>query len=147
MASHSGIQTAVFGSIDELLQGLRSYKEADYPLLFVPEYSVSPEENRADYRHERVEMIFTLYKPYPKNATHELRHQILSELEPIIRDVAGKVFEDIETQTTPMERFHNFRLTGPNLSEPLGPNRLIGYAIELSFSQTSSIRHRPEMWA
>lgn len=147
MANHNEINTAIFGSIDELLGGLRTYKNVDYPLLFVPEYSVSPQENQADYRFETITMLFTLYQPFPKNAAHADRHQILAELEPIIRDVAGKICEDIENESFPVQRYHEFQLQGPNISEPVGTNRLIGYALELSFIQTASIRHRPEMWA
>ena len=144
--SHEDIQTAIFGSVDDLLDGLPLLKEADYPVLFVPFFTRLTDENDADYTWDNLSLMVALYKPWPKGTPHTMRNSILAELEPIMNEVIGKIYEDINEELFPIQSDMGLKGDGPNISEPLAPNRLIGWVYEFQFLQTSQIKHNPAKW-
>ncbi|UZR93130.1 hypothetical protein [Chondrinema litorale] len=136
----------MFGSIDDLLDELPSKQEEEYPLLFVPYFTRQSKENEAEFKYDILSFMITLYKPYGKDEGKSTKNSILTELEPIINELIGKLHFDMEEEVFPIRQAIDFKGNGPNISEPIAPNDLIGWAYEFDIMIQSSIQHNPDSW-
>lgn len=145
-ATHNQLNNAFMGSLDELLSGLRTKKDDDYPLLFVTEPINDTTTNEADTTLQTVTLTFTVLGKKKKGFTHDDRANLLATLEPIINDVIGKLDEDIYQETFPIKRYAEVQGRGPNIAEPIGPSALIGWTYEMEFTHQSTIQFNPDNW-
>jgi hypothetical protein len=145
-AAHSNISKVMFGSLDDFIDSLPTTKAAQYPLMYVPYYTRTLGENQADLHYETLSMMMTLYEPLGKNKGKAERHRILDKLEPIIKECIGRLIYDYEAELFPIKQSIDFKGNGPNVSEPIAPNNLIGWAYEFEVMVVSDIQHNPAVW-
>ncbi|MEM1134940.1 MAG: hypothetical protein AAGI07_03805 [Bacteroidota bacterium] len=144
--THNQIKSVIFGSIDDLLDVLPNKKAADYPLVYVPYYSRQLSENQADFQYETLSFMMALYEPFNKNKGKEERQIKLRKLEEIMNDMIGRLVYDFEEEIFPIKQHIDFKGNGPNVSEPLAPNNLIGWAYEFEMLIHSTIHYKAEVW-
>lgn len=148
LSSHKDLKKAVFGSMDLLLSGMGRYKsEEDYPLLFVPEFVRSTKTTDGEHRYTTISLLPSIFKPWHKNEGENKRQEILNELEPLIHQIGGRFYEDFELRIAPFDKaFFEIEGDGPNIAEPIGSSRLVGWTYEFELSLQSELIHTPENW-
>jgi len=146
LVAHPKINKVEFSPIDALLDGLPNLEATDYPVLFVPYYDRSAAANRADWQYDTLSFVVTVYKPFDPEEKAAARHALMVELEQIMNEVAAKIYRDLNDETFPATQIADFSVRGPNPSEPLSPNHLIGWAFEFDVVMNTSITHNPDLW-
>lgn len=144
--SHDLINKVMFGGLDDFLDALPSTKSIEYPLLYVPYYTRRLDENQSDMHSENLSFMMAIYEPLPKNKGKEKRSEVLDRLETIIRDCIGRLVHDHESGGMPIRRSIGFKGDGPNVSEPIAPNNLIGWAYGFDIMFESNIHHNTAAW-
>lgn len=148
LGNHADVNHAIFGTYEELADWAKSRgRKEKPPVLFIPEYDTRQDQNKADFRHEYLDMMLFLYAPWGKKESFQDRANTLAALEPIIREVVGKMEEDINAcEIFPITQDFTYRGKGFSISDPLFGSKWIGWGFEFEFLQHSKTYHNPDKW-